>query len=260
MTTQDGVEEIPYWQFFNADGVRAESDSHSSLRRYLGNELEWRYRRENWYFSSNMNHIQFGFTDVTPDVALHIGLVLSPQERNTLASWRLGEPNRPAPTVVFEICSDGTWPNDVTPAEKPLRYQQIGVKEYFVYDPSTPRLWKESNRRLRGWRYDGRQGLEFVAAQEILPDERGWLFSEQLDCYLVPDGQLLQLRDRQGNILPDADEAAQQAEQAARQANETARQADKIARQAEQAAQAALSREAELRAKLRARGINPDDL
>ena len=210
----------------------AENDNHAYLIRKTLNVLSWTFRLQGWYMSNNMMIFQPGYADISPDIALYIGLVLSPEERSTLTSWRLGEPNRPALTVVFEICWDGTWPNDVTPAEKPLCYQQIGVKEYFVYDPSTPRLWKEPNRRLRGWRYDGRQGLEFIAVQEILPDERGWLFSEQLDCYLVPDGQLLQLRDRQGNILPDSDEAAQ----------------------------AALLREAKLWAKLRARGIDPDDL
>ena len=246
MTIQHEVEEIPYWLHINGDGDMAENENHANLIYYFKSVLVWFYRLQGWYVSTNMLIIQPGYDDVSPDIALYIGLVLSPEERNTLKSWRLGEPNRPAPSVVFEICSDGTWPNDVRPQDKPLRYQQMGVKEYFLYDPSTPRLWTEPDRRLCGWRYDGRQGEVFLIAQEILPDERGWLFSEQLNAFLAPDGQFLRLRDLQGNLLLNGDEAA--------------RQADKAARQAQQTAQEALRREAEILAKLKAKGINPDDL
>jgi hypothetical protein len=106
----------------------------------------------------------------------------------------------------------------------------MGVKEYFAYDPNDPQYWRDKSRRLRGWRLSGDQ------LQELKPDERGWLWSEELDSCLGADGEFLRLYDKPGNMRLTKAETEQAAKEAERTAKEVAW------------------------AKLRELGINPEDL
>ena len=64
--------------------------------------------------------------------------VTSQNRPKRLKTWKMWEPNRPAPFVVFEIAAADTWRLDLR--EKPEKYRQLGVNEYFAYDPSVPTL------------------------------------------------------------------------------------------------------------------------
>jgi hypothetical protein len=125
------------------------------------------------------------------------------------------------------------------------------VREYFAYDPNPQQVWRGPDRRrlegqrLRGWRY-GADGQP----EQLALDERGWLWSAELDSWLAPDEALLRLVDRQGTVRPTQDEAESQARQAAQQRAEAA---DAARLQAEE-------RLAALQPSLREHGIDPDRL
>jgi len=65
---------------------------------------------------------------VAPDVFVAFGVPKG--ERGSYRIWAEGPP----PTVVFEIASPGTWPVDLT--RKMVLYAQLGVQEYFLFDPT----------------------------------------------------------------------------------------------------------------------------
>src|SRR2546423_14915015 len=83
---------------------------------------------------------------VAPDIAVIKGVALRP-----LTSWRV-QTTGPAPHVVLEILSAETWKKDLE--EKPGIYAQLGVQEYFAYDPNPSPLAEATLQRLFGWRRD----------------------------------------------------------------------------------------------------------
>jgi Uma2 family endonuclease len=195
---------------------------HLNLMIYLRDLLKWFYRVEGWYVAGNLNiYLTTNKKEypLVPDVALFKGVVLSKAKEERLRSWRMTLPERPSPTVVFEICSKDTWKDDLE--KKPDKYGQMGVKEYYSYDPNTPLYWRDKSRRLRGWHY---QGAEII---ELEPDERGWFWSNELDSWLVSDNALLRLYDRDGQIRlteAEAERAAKEAERAAKEAERAAKE------------------------------------
>ena len=158
-------------------------------------------------------------------------------------SWRVGKTG-PAPQVVFEFASEETWHNDLE--EKPLKYAQMGVKEYFAYDPNDPPINRPSARRLWGWRLDKSSGQ--MRELVVYPDGRLW--SQHLESYLLPDREYLRLYDGQGVLrLTRAEAEARRAEEEARRAVIEA-----------EARQAAERRAEVLAEKIRALGIDADAL
>jgi Uma2 family endonuclease len=170
---------------------------------YLVSVLRWFYRTEGWLITANLNIYQTGYykeAPVVPNIAIFKRVVLTEEESARLKSWkmRLGN-SRPAPQVVFEISSDKTWKADLN--EKVIRYQQLGVKEYFAYDPNVPQYWPDKPLRLKGWRYEGDQIIELVA------DKQGRLWSEELESWLKADRKLLRLYDQNKQLRPTQEEA-----------------------------------------------------
>jgi hypothetical protein len=150
----------------------------------------------------------------------------------------------PAPQVVFEIASEETWHKDLT--EKPGKYAAMGVQEYFAYDPNEPLLSRKANRRLFGWRLDasGRSMRAMPSRSD------GALWSPSLESWLVPDGTMLRLYDRDGLMrLTHAEFADRQTDLAIQQADLAIQQAEAEARRSQVYAE-----------KLRALGIDPDQL
>lgn len=216
-----------------------ENDDHAKLIVYLVTLFSWLFRNENWYVINNLLVIKQSKNarlELVPDVAICKG-VTKPVAKGRLESWRIGQANRSTPAVAFEIASKKTWKDDIS--TKIQRYGELGVQEYFTYDPNNPPYWgKES--RLRGWVYVNHE------PQELLPNDKGWFWSEELQSWLVPDGKILRLLDRAYNRrLSEAEEAEQrmQFEQQARKAEHSAKQAERKARlAAEQKLQEALEK------------------
>jgi Uma2 family endonuclease len=261
------------YKLYSEEEEMPESNLQLMLMFYLISVLKYWYAEQGWFVGGNLLIIPpketaqaRKFTSLCPDIMVCIGTVLTEAEQQALSSWNMNEPNRPAPTVVFEISSEATWTVDLE--WKSVWYGQLGVREYFAFDPQ--QLWRGSTVQLRGWRYVKGQAVELEL------DKRGRLWSAELDSYLVPDGVRLRLTDRRGRQRLNKEEAAElaqrqsdlarrkaeqqaRAEQRARQAEQQARllleqqlEAERLAKEAALAAQRAAQREIEeLRGKLR---------
>lgn len=122
---------------------------------------------------------------------------------------------------------------------KPYKYAHMGVEEYFLYDPEMPMNMKYQGRRLVGWRLN----KAARTLDEMQPDQEERLWSQQLGSFLVPDDMYLCLYDPDGQRRLTEAEARQQNERLCKQ------QARLFERRARLLAE-----------KLRALGVNPDEL
>lgn len=131
---------------------------------------------------------QVGTAAVVPDVM--VAFDVEPGERLSYKVWQ--EPK--APDLVLEVLSQETWRVDVF--EKPALYADLGVLEYWIFDP---RGIRRGGPQLEGWRL--RRGGE----HDPLPSSsNGDGHSELLGLDLVPKGKSLWLRDPEsGLVLPD---------------------------------------------------------
>jgi Uma2 family endonuclease len=258
-----------YDSHLTPEDLMGETTAHSQLIRYLIAVLEWQFRVERWFVGDNLNLYHTGKRDeppIVPDIAVFQGCVLSPPPARPPRSWRIRPPENPPPTVVFEIGSEATREMDVR--NKPGVYATRGVREYFYYDPEDVRL--NPAAPMQGWRME--RGL---AVPMDLTD-RGWLWSDQLESWLVPDGRWLRLYDRLEQQRLTGEEAAarqaefeaerarQEEERARREADNARREAENARREAENAAHQAERAEAERAAKerawarLRELGVDPE--
>ena len=85
------------------------------------------------------------------------------------------------PEIVFEISSRGTWKADFQ--KKFLIYQQIGVQEYYIFDPEYDQLKTEPLVA-----YHLKNGVF-----EEVKVKRGRVFSPALNLEIVDTGETLRL-------------------------------------------------------------------
>jgi Uma2 family endonuclease len=233
---QEHVDEVSYYYDLHPtrEDLMGETAVHAALVHYLVDVLKWLLRAELCALYENLNFYQTPNPreyPVAPDLVVIKGI--RPQ---AIRSWKVGR-SGPTPQVVFEILSEETWLKDLQ--EKPRTYAQMGVQEYYAYDPHTPPLWRATSQRLFGWQLDSQQASMHPL---VLPAERA-LWSHHLDSFLVPDGPWLRLYDRQGQLQLTGEEAmAQQAQIEARRAQAEAQRAKALAE------------------KLRSLGIDPDQI
>jgi Uma2 family endonuclease len=111
-----------------------------------------------------------------PDVMVVFGVDY--QTRRSFFSWH---ENGARPAVIFEVSSYSTWREDLY--DKRRLYAELGVKEYFLFDPEGVIL----RPPLQGFRLhqDHYEPLEADGADR--------LFSEELNLFLFADGSLLRL-------------------------------------------------------------------
>ena len=135
---------------------------------------------------------------VAPDVFVVRGV--GNHQRRIYKLWEEGHP----PDVVIELSSRQTWREDLQ--EKWRLYEQLGVHEYFIFDPEYDYL----DTPLVGYR------LHAEGRYAPLEVENNCLHSEALHLDLVDTGETLRLRDpRTGGFLPmpiEEVEARRQAE------------------------------------------------
>lgn len=132
---------------------------------------------------------------VVPDVFVVKGI--EPQRRRTYKLWI----ERKAPDAIIEVTSRKTKKKDLV--TKPDLYRQLGVPEYFLFDPTQEYLHPplQGNRLV---------GDDYV---QIRPDGQGALVSQELGLRLQAErGQLMLYRLDTGQRLLTADEARQAAE------------------------------------------------
>lgn len=177
--------------------------------------------------------------------------------------WVVWEEEGRYPDVIVELMSPSTAKVDLG-VKKDLYERTFRTADYFVYDPFDP-------SSLQGWHLNAAQRY-----QPLSPNERGWLWCETLQLWLgtwegsirrePPTGTCHWLRfyDRDGNLVPLPEEAAQQqAEQAYQQAEQAYQRAEQERQRAEQEHQRAeqeRQRAERLAARLRALGEDPENL
>ncbi len=218
------------------DLMGGESPSHSRVILYLMEVLLWLFQDRVCAIYNNLNYYMTPEEHehpLVPDIAIVKGI-----STVSTPSYYMEDYGVP-PQVAFEFASEETWRRDLL--EKPKLFAEMGVDEYFAYDPNTPPLPRSRRlgRRLFGWRLD----RVTRRMRELQPDEKGRLWSLHLESYLEPDGKLLRLYDHAGQRrLTEAEAQKQRAEAEEQRATEALYRMDALAR------------------KLRELGIDPDSI
>ncbi|NEU76032.1 Uma2 family endonuclease [Hassallia byssoidea VB512170] len=175
---------------------------------------------------------------VAPDVMVIFDV--TPGGRDNYKIWEEGQ----VPSVIFEMTSSGT--KDQDQIFKKTLYEQLGVKEYWLFDPK--REWQEE--QLRGYRLRGE-------IYEPISDNR----SEPLKLRLQAEGRLINFyREDTAEKLLIPGELAQALRQevvARQQAEAQAEQERQRAEAERQRAEEAQAQVEQLKARLRSLGI-PD--
>ena len=179
-----------------------ETDVHIDWIFRLRDMLRYRYAGQRVYVGSDMLvYYEEGRPSkfFVPDE--FVVLDCEQRDRRTFKIWEEGR----IPNVIFEVTSLSSKREDLV--FKPKSYSQIGVGEYFLYDPTAEYLLPA----LQGFR------LQDEGYMRIESDAGGWLMCEQLGIELRLDARDLVLRDAmtQKVLLTRAD-----AEKAAREAAE----------------------------------------
>ena len=176
----------------------AETDVHRKQMVALEFALQNFFRdHPQIYVASNLliYYVEGDYTQsVAPDVFVVKGVPKG--NRRTFKLWEEGR----APTVVIELTSDSTRKEDM--GNKRLVYADLGVQEYFIFDP----LGQYLKPPLRGYR---------LSAGEYAPMSGEPLFSRELGLELHVDAGQLRLYDpQQQAYLLSPDETQARAERA----------------------------------------------
>jgi Uma2 family endonuclease len=188
-----------------------------------------------WYPVEGNNKIRNA-----PDVMVAFGRPKG--DRGSYMQWK--EENI-APQVVFEILSPGNTLTEMN--KKQVFYDRYGVEEYYLYDP-------EKND-LSGW-------LRVEERLDVIDSPAGWtsprlgirfdLSGEELQLY-CPDGRRFLSYTEICQLLEQEQQRAQQAEQQLEQERQRTQQAEQQLEQERQRAE-------RLAERLRAAGIDPEEV
>jgi hypothetical protein len=141
-------------------------------------------------------------------------------DRSSFFTW---EENGVVPSVVFEMASQGTWREHL--GDKFWRYEELGVREYFLFDPLAEHLVPP----LQGFRLNRTAYRRLLTSDDVLESELGFR--------MRAEGTMLRLIDSEtGEPIPTREERAVAAE----------RKADEAERKAGQEKQRADALQAEL--------------
>jgi Uma2 family endonuclease len=157
--------------------------SHFRVLACLYSSLQAHFGQENAPYIAVQTPLHYDSAHPTltkqPDLMVVKGV--SRQDRARFNLWEESE----TPSVVFEITSDATWMEDLV--NKSALYMQLGVKEYFIFDPQGEFL-RNHIQGLRLVDKDGRR--EYVP---VVANKDGTLTSQALSGHLLVQGDLLRL-------------------------------------------------------------------
>ncbi|NLX96672.1 MAG: Uma2 family endonuclease [Rhodopirellula sp.] len=221
------IQTIGEVEYPESDGMpMGETDVHRDWMVRILDILRLRYRGQRVYVASDLL-VYYEEGDPSKYVAPDDFVVkdCSPHPRRTFKIWEEGR----VPDVVFEVTSRSSRRKDEV--FKPQEYRRLGVKEYFLYDPTSEYL----RPPLQGFR------LEQGEYTRLTADDTGALRCEQLGIILrLDESKLVMCDGRSGEVLRTEAEAADAAREAA----------DTHAAQADAAREAADARAAELEAEV----------
>jgi Uma2 family endonuclease len=209
-----------------------ETDLHRDWMFRILEILRFRYRGQRVYIASDLLvYYEAGQPTrfIVPDN--FVVLDCDPGRRRIFKTWD----EQRVPDVVFEVTSRGTSSVDIL--EKPVIYERMGVKEYFLYDPTGSYL----NPALQGFRL-----VDGVLVE--IPRSHGALACHTLGINLrLNEDDLILIDSESGKPLLTKEEAETEAKEAAYAEREIERDAKEVERAAKEAERAA--KEAERAAK-----------
>jgi Uma2 family endonuclease len=174
-----------------------------------------------WYPIEGNNKIR-----TAPDAMVAFGRPKG--DRGSYQQWKEG--NIP-PQVVFEILSPGNTRTEME--RKLLFYDRHGVEEYYEYDPD--------RNELRGW-------LRTEGYLDAIESMAGWV-SPRLGIRFEMSGEELEIYRPDGDRFMEFVEFAQRAEHEKQRADQAEASLDEERRRSQALAE-----------RLKAAGINPDEL
>ncbi len=153
-----------------SDEPPLESDRHREQMDLLINCLNWWWRdRTEFYVSGNLTIYYSPEQIKTQDFRGPDFFVVLGTERHPRKSWVVWGENGRYPNLIVELLSPSTAVVDR--GLKKQIYQDIfRTPDYFLFDPETLEL---AGFHLLDGQY-----------QELIPNEKGWLWSQQLELYL----------------------------------------------------------------------------
>lgn len=165
---------------------------------------------------------------VAPDVMVIFNV--EPGGRDNYKIWEEGE----VPSVIFEMTSEGTQDRDRV--FKKNLYEQLGVTEYWLYDPKGEWI----PERLRGYRLR-RDVYELIEDDRCVPLQlRVQIEGDIIGFYREDTGEKLLIPDELVAALEHESEALEDESEQRRQAEERAEAAEARAEQMQRAAAARL--------------------
>jgi Uma2 family endonuclease len=205
----------------------AETDVHLLLMVALISSLRhYGKAKRDWYVIGDMFlYYQEGHPELrrAPDIMVVKGVDPTIQRRS-FKTWVEGA----VPRAIFELTSKETAGEDQQ--EKKLLYEQLKIREYFLFDP----LCEYLPRQLMGYSLVGRR------YKALKPDDQGALLSKELGLRLVPEGTNLALVDVQsGQRLPTPDDLSELVTELQQQTMETAKEHRRLVRATRRAEQQA---------------------
>lgn len=232
LTAQELEAQMPDATQLLSDEPQMEGSLHYTQLLILVSCLEWLWRnRDNFFIGANLT-IYFSRQQLRnrdfrgPDFFL-----VKDTEKQNRKSWVVWEEAGKYPDLIIELLSTSTASVDRT-LKKELYQNQFRTPEYFWFSPD--------DLEFAGFKLVGNQ------YQEILPDVRGWLWSEVLCLYLGVVAGKLRYFTSDGILVPSPEEAAEQEQQQ-----------KEVAQQKLEQERLRAERLAE---RLRALGVDPDSL
>jgi Uma2 family endonuclease len=240
----------------------AESDFQRKPLTYLVESLALHFQNQKQTYVSGNLLIYYEKKNpkasVAPDVFVVFGV--PKQDRRTYKIWEEGK----SPDVAIEITSRTT--RKVDEKKKPKLYRKLGVREYFQYDPTGDylqpalrgRMLNEKGRyqKMRAEKLtDGTLSITspLLGLQLHLQENRLRVFDPKSQQYLLTYSEEVKARQlAEKQVL-----RVQQEKEWVQQEKELAQQQAEQERQQKESAQQLAKKMAE---KLRAMGINPDDI
>jgi Uma2 family endonuclease len=171
--------------------------------------LEWYWHERNDFFAAGNLTIYYSLKQLKsedfrgPDL-----FVVLNTERRPRKSWVVWEEEGKYPNVIVELLSNTTAKTD-RGLKKQIYQDTFRTPEYFWFDPN--------NLEFRGF------VLVRGQYQDIQPDERGWMWSDQLHLFLGIEEDSLRFFTPAGELVLSPTESAQR-EQQQRQIAEQQRQ------------------------------------
>lgn len=234
----DSVNENSAVYYPESDGLpMGETELHQDWMIRILHWMRYRYRDQPVYSASNLllYYVEGQPTRfVVPDV-----FVVPDSEKHPRRVFKTWEEGR-APAVVFEVTSKATRINDEV--DKLTIYEEIGVQEYFLYDPTEEYL----TPALKGFQLiDG-------VMNDMKPSQEG-LISQTLGIALRldDDGDLTAWDLDSGHQVLTGEEA----ERVEKEAERAEKEAERVEKEAERKRRMELEAEIEkLRRQLRDKG------